>query len=186
MPLIFEASFGPEDRLWVWETAEVLRPFLSDASLLRLQGMKKESSKNCFLAIRHLLERAGYSDKDLLYTKEGKPYLLDGTSVSISHSENRAALYLGRTPSGIDLQKINPEKIQKAAFLFSDGGSDKALTLEWAVKESIFKISDSRPLDFKEHIHLKNGKASSSYSGWERDFAVEYWLLDQFYLVRVT
>lgn len=148
--------------------------------------MKKEESKACFLAVRHLLEGAGYADSDLFYTPDGKPYLKDGPYVSISHCENRAALYLGLRPAGIDIQRILPEKVQKAAYLFSEGGTAEELTLEWAIKEGVFKLSDSRPLDFKQHIHLKNGKVSSTFKGWERDFAVQYWFLDPYYLVRVV
>jgi 4'-phosphopantetheinyl transferase len=186
MPLIFETAFCPQSKLWVWEVGEELHPELTSASKQRLQGMKKAESRACFLAIRHLLERAGYSDADIKYTEAGKPYLKDGVHVSISHSENRAALYLGKVPAGIDLQKILREKIQRAAYLFSEGGTAEELTLEWAIKEAVFKLSESLPLDFKKDIQIENGKVSSTFLGWERDFAVEYWLLDAFYLVRVT
>ncbi|MFS0488788.1 4'-phosphopantetheinyl transferase family protein [Leadbetterella byssophila] len=186
MPLILQESIGKDGTLFLWEVKEPLSPNLSPKSLERLRGMKNEAHKACFIAIRHLLEFASYADQDLYYDAKGKPFLKDGRPVSISHNGKLAALYIGGPEAGIDVQQVLPDKITKAAALFSEERDPEKLTKEWCIKEAVFKLSDSKPLNFLTDISIEKDKVQSRFKGWEKNFVFLEWKIEDYYLVCVT
>jgi 4'-phosphopantetheinyl transferase len=186
MPLILQESIGKDGVLLLWEVKESLSPYLSPESLERLKGMKNVDHKACFVAIRHLLEFVSYTDEDLYYDPKGKPFLKDGRPVSISHNGKLAALYLGGPEAGIDVQQIRPDKVLKAAAFFSKEVDPEKLTKEWCIKESVFKLSESRPLNFLTDISIEKDKVQSRFEGWEKNFVFLEWKIEDYYLVCVT
>lgn len=183
MPFYRETTLGEEGRLSLWKVTEEHFPVeLTENSRRRLAGMKREDQRRGFLAVRMLLERSGLSDDHLLYEPAGRPHLKDGRFVSISHSNEFAALYIGARPYGIDIEKIST-KLQKAKSHFIQKevipaeSELQALTVIWTVKEAIYKLSNSRPLNFLTDLHVHpfdlksgTGRASSAFPGWENEF----------------
>ena len=150
----------------VWKIEESLEELmeelmLQDNSVQRLQGMKSIVHQQGFLAIRHLLLAVGYTDSDLFYDQNGRPYLSDGRYISITHSFNFAAIIIADEVVGIDLEKKR-DKIQRIAAKFcstselltANDSQDPINTLTeiWCVKEAVYKMCNSRSLSFKENI----------------------------------
>lgn len=136
---------------------------LREASSTRLSNMKSEVHKQGFLSIRQLLKVAGYSDSELLYDTNGKPYLTDNKCISISHSFQYATIIISNENVGIDIE-MKREKIKRIAAKFCSSKelavveeSDNdilALTTIWCAKEAMFKMCDSRSLSFKDHMYV--------------------------------
>lgn len=187
MPFFREIDLPGGGRLSLWKITEEHFPvMLTENSQKRLAGMKRKDHRQGFLAVRMLLERAGLSDHDLFYEAGGKPFLKDGRHISLSHSYEFAALYIGTEACGIDIEKVGP-KLQKAKSHFIQnevipaGFEPLALTVIWTVKEAIFKLSDSRPLSFLTDLHVNpfdlpsgSGTACSTFPGWEKEFHFQF------------
>lgn len=198
MPFYREILLTGDGRLSLWKITEEHFPVgLTENSRKRLAGMKREDHRRGFLAVRMLLERAGLSDHGLLYEPDGRPYLKDDRYISISHSHEFAALYIGSDACGIDIEKISP-KIQKAKPHFIQkevvpaGFELQALTVIWTVKEAIFKLSHSRPLSFLTDLHVYpfeltsgSGTACSTFPGWEREFHFRFEMVEDYVLTWV-
>jgi len=124
--------------------------------------MKSEMHRRAFLSIRHLMILAGYEDKDLFYNEFGKPFLVGGTHISISHSHNFTGIIVSKSHEvGIDIEKQR-EKILRIAHKFTSLQEYRTiantealiqkLTQVWCVKESLYKIYATPGLSFLNHI----------------------------------
>lgn len=186
MPFYREIALEGDGRLSLWKiTEEEHFPVeLTENSRKRLAGMKLAGHRRSFLAVRMLLQRAGLTDHDLLYTPDGRPSLEDGRHISISHSHGFAALYIGTEACGIDIEKVST-RLQKAKphFLQNEVVPPglEPLTIIWTVKEAIYKLSDSRPLSFLTDLHVSSldlnsgtGTACSTFPGWEKEFHFQF------------
>lgn len=198
MPFQGSTLYGTEAKVAYWkvESDDVLSPKLTETSQKRLQGMKSAQQRNTFLAVRCLLENYGLSDFDLFYDENGKPFLKNGQHISISHSGDFAAVYLGTMEWGIDIERVSQKALKAQSHFIQDervpiGFEPEALTIIWAVKEAIFKISDSRNLNFKTDLHVRpftvdsigEGTAFSTYPDWEGEFKFSFERIDEYVLV---
>jgi len=152
----------------LWEITETLeelfdRTVLSDTSLFRLSTLRTLQHKRGFLSVRLLLQLQGYQDSDLYYDAFGKPHLKDGMHISISHSFGFSAVIFSNRTTGLDLE-LRREKIAVIANKFLDPGFSidpqakdyiSKLTVNWGIKEAVFKIRNEKGISFKDHIHVK-------------------------------
>ena len=163
MPIIEDLTISKDIRLIVWEISETINDLktedlLSEDSLKLLNQRKSEIHKKQFLAIRNILKELSIDDQDLLYDESGKPFIRDGQNISFSHSDNYAAVIIGKQMVGIDIE-IKRDKILKIKEKFlgielnypGDLNADKAL-IYWNIKESIFKTVGNSGIDFKKNI----------------------------------
>jgi phosphopantetheinyl transferase len=165
MPLYKEVILNNSASLYLWKITEDLKWFidvvkLKNASQERINSMKSESHQKGFLAVRMLLQYLGYSDFDLNYDSNGKPHLLDGKYISISHSHEFSAIAVSTNTIGIDLELVK-EKTLKIASRFmdvshldnlSEAEKTQKATVIWGIKESIFKIKSMEGISFPNHI----------------------------------
>ncbi len=193
MPFLTEIDLGSKIGIWkITEDAETLKKglVLSPNSLTRLPGMKNPER---FLAIRQLLLHYGITDEEMIYDKHGKPGLLNGRNISVSHSHNMAVVAFGNV--GVDIEKISPRVI-KASHLFTrpeqiSDSTIEVLTLIWTVKEAVYKLNGSRPLEFNKHIKVgmpnqNHGVAHSTYPSWELEFCYQYTQIEDYILTLAT
>ena len=134
---------------------------LKQSSLDRVNTMKSEIHQRGFLSVRHLLREFGYTDKDLFYDKNGKPYLKDGKYISITHSYTFSGVIISDKNVGIDIEKqrskiaIIAKKFVDYEFNYLDENSEdyiRSLTVIWGVKESLYKLFATPGMLFKDHF----------------------------------
>jgi 4'-phosphopantetheinyl transferase len=170
MPFYKKIHVDSKTVVLVWKISESYNELfrsvsLKDNSLARMEGMKSESHQKGFLAVRMLLQHAGYTDFDLYYDEFGKPHLKDGKHISISHSFDFSVIILSDRNIGIDLElrrdlvKKIAQKFAAEKFVYeSEHNSDdfiRKLTVIWGVKEAVFKVRNEIGISFKEHIFVR-------------------------------
>ncbi len=166
MPLYKTIKHNEFTSIYVWEITETLQSLqdavvLNEHSIKRVNGMRSESHKKGFLAVRKLLVVAGLTDFDLFYTEDGKPHLKDGRNITISHSFGFSVIAISDTEIGVDIEK-NRAKIQRIASKFIGKEQDflveenltEQLTVIWGAKESLFKIHPDGGLLFIKHLPI--------------------------------
>ncbi len=166
MPLFKTIQISETTSVKIWKIEEsfgdLLTPLdLKPSSLARVNGMKSEIHQRGFLSVRHLLREFGYTDQDLFYDANGKPYLNDGKHISISHSFEFSGVIVSDKPIGIDIEMQRP-KIAKIAkkfvdyeFIYLDKDATdyvRKLTVIWCIKESLYKLFATPGMLFKDHF----------------------------------
>jgi 4'-phosphopantetheinyl transferase len=205
MPLYKKFNIGQSAQVLIWQISESFEDLfdeviLKDISLIRLNNMKALSHQKGFLSIRKLLQEIGYSDEDLFYDETGKPNLLNGKCISITHSFEFSAIIISEKVAGIDLE-MQREKIIKIAGKFMDTEFDflpqikeqdfiQKSTVIWGVKEAVFKIANQVGISFKEHIsvfpfEIEDGKTSAilTYENQVKEFAIQFELVENYIVV---
>lgn len=123
---------------------------------------KRELEKNGAL---HIIQTVLKSPAiQLHYQSNGKPYLLNGPKISISHSSDWVGVLFseGGEEIGLDIEKIRDKVLSiKHKFLsaielqeLGSAGVEK-YTLYWAVKEAVYKASGIEGLLFAEEIAIE-------------------------------
>lgn len=172
-----------QTKLYFWKITEDIKLLfqsvsLKDSSLARLNGMKSESHQKGFLAVRMLLQEAGYTDFDLYYDEFGKPHLKDGSHISISHSNDFSMIVISNVNIGADIEivkdkalKIAPKYMDISHLLnLSKEEELKKATVVWGIKESVFKLKNEAGISFKDHIFEDKFKIVDKKCGAELRF----------------
>ena len=159
------------DLLWgirkIRETSDELLNLLDkkDWYLPHICQMNLENRKKEWLAVRVLLKELSGDEKEIAYTEQGKPYLVDNSfQISISHTKEYVAVALSKQHTvGIDIEYISP-RIQKISSKFMNeveiaGISSENeiihLLLHWSAKESMYKTLNEQYVDFREFLHIQ-------------------------------
>lgn len=169
VPLYKTLTNRNQTTVYIWKITESelwLRTGLdlSENSKNRLLTMNSELHRRGFLSIRHLLRAAGYTDQNLFYSEDGKPYLDDGMYISITHSYEFTAIIVSEKPVGIDIEKLR-DKIQRIAPKFIGYEEEfvahlkepiAPLTVIWGAKESMYKLYGTKGLGFKANCYVES------------------------------
>lgn len=198
MPLFKEYNVNNNTQVSIWKIDESIESLfenieLREESSLRLSKMKSIEHQKGFLAVRHLLIKAGYSDFDLYYDDNGKPFLKDGRFISISHSFQYASIIISTENVGIDIEKKR-DKIIRIANKFcneeelllvdSSVNTIDALTEIWCTKEAMYKMCDSKSLSFKNNMYVDlNANSFVESDTYKRKFRYGNVKIDGFVLV---
>jgi 4'-phosphopantetheinyl transferase len=156
--------------LGVWKIEEDLKTLLD--SVVLDNGDKKKykvfastSRKLEFLSVRALLAELLGKDARIIYNKNNKPFLKDGSRfISISHSYKLTAILLSINEKvGIDLEHMNTN-IGRIAFKFINRREKITkeqenrryhLYLHWCAKEALYKICDKEGISIKKNITIE-------------------------------
>ena len=163
--------------LGVWKIEEDLNTLLSLVSLdidekKKYKGFSSNSRKLEFLSVRALLSELLGRDAKIVYNKNNKPFLQDGSRfISISHSHNLTAILLSTNEKvGIDLEFMSTNI---AAFAFKFINRKEKVTREiderryhlyihWCAKEALYKICDKEGISIRNNITIDPFKVSES------------------------
>lgn len=137
---------------------------LPEADAARYDSFTSERRKREFLAVRCILAHLCGEIPEIKYTEWGKPSLANGSqSISISHSQEFAAVVLSRKTMGIDIESLS-RNIEKVARRFLSAQELKwinrlpdahsAEIIAWCAKEAIFKMIGHTDVEFREQITL--------------------------------
>jgi len=205
MPLHRIIRHDLKTTIFLWKITENLedlfdRAVISDKTLFRLSAIKSEQHKKGILAVRLLLQHARYSDHDLYYDEFGKPHLADGNHISISHSHGFSGIIISDQTTGIDLELRRPkialiaEKFIEPSFAIDKNAPEyiSKLTVNWGVKEAVFKIRNEKGISFKDHIDVdafemdqKKTTACLHFNNLKREFSVYFDEIEDYTLVYV-
>ena len=149
MPIYKQCQLNSFSKLFVWHITECEEELIEYLSLglnctNRLEAITHTNHRKGFLAVRSLLNFANISPDNLHYTDNGKPYLLNGPYISFSHTNDFAAIAVGKSPIGVDVER-HRTKVKRVAQKFVNPKDQApldtiaALTDLWCVKESMYK-----------------------------------------------
>lgn len=204
MPIYKSEEIMPGTRLLVWKITEseeeLAAVALKPACHGRIDRMKSNQHRRGFLSVRWLLKEAGYSDFDLHYDADGKPYLEDGNFISITHSYGFSAIIVGNRNVGIDME-LRREKVITIADKFIDkefayldpmhmGTYMHMLIVIWGVKEAVFKMISRVGLSFKQHMDVQpfnyyesKGTATVKFEEIDNNYSFFFEEIEDFTLV---
>lgn len=165
MPLYKTLNPNSQTTVKIWEITEsfdyLLRAVtLKPESMVRVLRMKSELHQRGFLSVRYLLAEFGYTDNDLFYDENGKPYLKDGKFISITHSFTFSGVIVSDFKVGIDIEKqrdkigVIAHKFMEYEFKYlkkTEVDYINRLTVIWCIKESLYKIFATPGLSFLQH-----------------------------------
>ncbi len=155
--------------LGVWKIEEDINTLLQMVVLdnderKKYKGFTSTSRRLEFLSVRALLSELLGMDARIVYNKNNKPFLKDGSRfISISHSHKLTAILCSTNEKvGIDLEYMS-SNIGAFAFKFlnrkekvtKDPVNRKYhLYLHWCAKEALYKICDKEGINFKKNITI--------------------------------
>ena len=156
--------------LGVWKIEEDQNTLLDLVSLdndekKKYKGFSSNSRKLEFLSVRALLSELVGRDARIVYNKNNKPFIKDGSRfISISHSHKLTAILLSTNEKvGIDLEYMSTNI---AAFAFKFINRKEKVTKEqeerryhlyihWCAKEALYKICDKEGINFRDNITIE-------------------------------
>jgi 4'-phosphopantetheinyl transferase len=156
--------------LGVWKIEEDLDALLE---LVVLDNEEKKKYKNFssnsrkleFLSVRALLAELLGKDARIVYNKNNKPFIKDGSRfISISHSHKLTAILLSTNEKvGIDLEYMS-SNIAAIAFKFLNRKEKITkeqeerryhLYIHWCAKEALYKICDKEGISIQKNITIE-------------------------------
>ena len=163
--------------LGVWKFEEDIKTLL-DLVVLDNEEKKKYKSfsstsrKLEFLSVRALLSELIGKEAKIVYNKNNKPFLKDGSRfISISHSHKLTSILLSTNEKvGIDLEYMSTN-IAAIAFKFLNRKEKVTkeheerkyhLYIHWCAKEALYKICDKEGISIKKNITIEPFKLSES------------------------
>jgi 4'-phosphopantetheinyl transferase len=137
--------------LGVWKIEEDLSILLDLVSLdsdekKKYKGFSSNSRKLEFLSVRALLSELIGKDAQIVYNKNNKPFLKDGSRfISISHS------YMSSNIATLAFKFINRrEKVTKEIE-----ERKYHLYIHWCAKEALYKICDKEGISIRNNITIE-------------------------------
>ena len=156
--------------LGVWKIEEDIDALLDLVALengdkKRFSEFASNSRKLEFLSVRTLLAELLGKDAKIVYNKNNKPFLKDGSRfISITHSHKLTAIITSQDEKvGIDLEFMS-SNISAFAFKFLNRREKVTrkqderkyhLYVHWCAKESLYKICDKEGINFRKDITIE-------------------------------
>ena len=155
--------------LGIWKIEEDLGTLESIVTLdadekKRYNKFSSTSRKLEFLSVRALLSELMGKDSRIVYNKNNKPFLKDGSRfISISHSYKLTAILLSTSEKvGIDLEYMS-SNIAAIAYKFINrkekiikGAEERKyhLYIHWCAKEALYKICDKEGIRIQKNLTI--------------------------------
>ena len=197
MPFLKEFIINEKTKIKLWKVIlGELNPKKLNNEEIKLFKLKKSNIlREQFLATRKILALEN-SDYIITYNLDGKPYLNNKHTISISHSHEIAALVVSNKKIiGLDVQ-FKESKILNIQNKFLNnfeklniGGNPSIdiLTMIWTSKESIYKAIGIKGVSFSENIQIEKftekDKIGKGYyiNGIEKvKFDLKFFYLDEY------
>ncbi len=170
MGCITKHYLNKETIIGVWKIEEDIPALLEMVALgpedlSRYEIFRSTSRKLEFLSVRALLSEMLGKDARIVYNKNNKPFIKDGSHfISITHSNKLTAILISKDERvGIDLEymrmNINAfaskflNKKEKITRRWSD--RTYHLYIHWCAKEAIYKICDKEGINIVTDITIE-------------------------------
>jgi 4'-phosphopantetheinyl transferase len=161
----------------VWKIEEDLETLMASVVLdteerKKYKGFRSNSRKLEFLSVRALLAELLGKEARIVYNKNNKPFLKNGSHfISISHSHKLTAILLSTNEKvGIDLEYMSvnisafaSKFMNRKEKVIKDPESRKYhLYLHWCAKEALYKICDKEGISIRNNITIEPFKLMES------------------------
>lgn len=156
--------------LGVWKIEEDIDTLMSLVVLdndekKRYKEFSSTSRKLEFLSVRALLAELIGNDAKIVYNKNNKPFIKDGSRfISISHSHKLTSILLSTNEKvGLDLEYMSTN-IAAIAFKFLNRKEKVTnekdnrryhLYIHWCAKEALYKICDKEGISIRKNITIE-------------------------------
>ena len=177
MGCIIKHNINDSSVLGVWKIEEDLDTLLQTVALdadekKKLNSFRSVRRKFEFLSVRALLAELTGNTANIIYNKNNKPFLKNGSMfISISHSHQLTAILLSVNEKvGVDLEYMS-SNIAAIALKFMNVKEkitkDPAnrlyhLYLHWCAKEALYKICDKEITSIRKDISIEPFKVCDS------------------------
>jgi phosphopantetheinyl transferase len=177
MGCVIKYHINDSSVLGIWRIEEDLDTLLQMVTLnadekKRFKGFRSTSRKLEFLSVRALLSELTENTTSIVYNKNNKPFLKDGSKfISISHSNQLTAIMLSVNEKvGIDLEYMR-SNIASIAFKFLNIKEKITnnpayrlyhIYLHWCAKEALYKICDKEGISIRKNITIEPFKVHDS------------------------
>ena len=177
MGCIIKYHINDSSILGVWKIEEDLdslsqKVTLCDDEKKKLKSFKSVRRKFEFLSVRALLTELTGNTANIVYNKNNKPFLKDGSKfISISHSNQLTAILLSVNEKvGVDLEYMS-SNIATIALKFMNVKEQIIkdpvnrlyhLYLHWCAKEALYKICDKEITSIRKDISIETFKVHDS------------------------
>ncbi len=170
MGCITKHYLNRETVIGVWKIEEELSTLLemvdmSPEDKKRYEVFRSTSRKLEFLSVRALLAEMMGRDARIVYNKNNKPFIKDGSHfISITHSNKLTAILMSRDERvGIDLEymRVNinafASKFLNKREKITRRWADRTyhLYIHWCAKEAIYKICDKEGINIVNDITIE-------------------------------
>jgi phosphopantetheinyl transferase len=170
MGCITKHYLNKETVIGVWKIEEDIDTLLSMVEFSpedrkRYEFFRSNSRKMEFLSVRALLAEMLGNEARIVYNKNNKPFIKDGSHfISITHSNKLTAILLSKTERvGIDLEymRVNinafASKFMNKREKVTRRWSDRTyhLYIHWCAKEAIYKICDKEGINIVNDITIE-------------------------------
>ncbi len=173
MPLIYHKQLPHQSQLGVWKVEESIadlrnRLILDDEELAFYRQLNKGRRNLHWLSSRVLISNLLNTDHfiEVRGDEYGKPHLVNFPyELSITHSEDFAAVMISPHRVGVDIEKMRP-KIRRIAHKFAREEELEMLSADpdvamrqlfviWTGKETLYKLYGKRRLNFRTHMQFE-------------------------------
>ena len=171
MAIAYRQQVDDDTEFAIWKIEEQADELYSQLRLDEQEQAHYESLKvgkrNLhWLGTRVLLRKMLQTDEyiDCKVDSHGKPYLVNMPyHISLSHSFDYAAVMIGKSPVGIDIEQVK-QKVERIAHKFMREeelafvqGPDKInqLYVCWCAKEAVYKCFGQKEVSFADNILLQ-------------------------------
>jgi 4'-phosphopantetheinyl transferase len=206
MACITEHFLNENTLLGVWKIEEDLKTLkemvvLGPEDRKKFKNFRSNSRKLEFLSVRALLMELLGPEPKIVYNKNNKPFIKDGSHfVSITHSNKLTSIMLStREKVGIDLENMS-SNISGLSFKFINRQEKITrkkelrkihLYLHWCAKEALYKICDKEGINIKKNITIYPFEPSNSgqikgkvhSEKINEEFDLEYTIYDNYAIV---
>lgn len=159
-----------DSHLVVWKLDEDLNYFLSKVELngdetAQFEKIKSVGRRKEFLCSRMLIQNECDQNEQLVYHKDGRPYLFSSSKhISISHSKTHVGVLLSEYKMpGLDVECVGPRTgkiydkfVGEEEKKHIERSDEMSTTLLWSAKEAVFKMICEQGIDFKKDIKLNS------------------------------
>ena len=206
MGCIIKYNISDSSVLGVWRIEEDLDALLQTVTLDAAEKKKVMSFRSVrrkleFLSVRALLAELTGNKARIVYNKDNKPFLKDGSMfISISHSHQLTAILLSVNEKvGIDLEYMSSNiatialKFMNVKEKITKDPSSRLyhLYIHWCAKEALYKICDKEITSIRKEISIEPFKVYDSgeivgsihTAAINEDFNMQYIRYDNYTIV---
>jgi len=169
MPICYKID-NENFTLGLWELTENENQLIDnfskiapDEEIIKAAKFKYPGRKSEWIATRLLMYHLLNKVITIEYDQNGKP-LIDyhNQCISISHTKGMVAVIIANNLAGIDIEQINDRVLRvEDKFMsgieqsqISDDSRLQHLLAYWSAKETLYKISGGKGLDFKKNLYI--------------------------------